>query len=258
MKLGILGTFLLLLSLLSIRAADRKGPETVTPLFNQANSAYQSQDFVGAVNLYDSILNQGYESPNLYFNLANAHYKLGNIAPSILNYERTLKLQPDHRDAVFNLRMANMQVVDKIEEGPELLFSRWGGQLLNSRNAGQWGVLVVGFIWLTLFAAGLLLYSNKALIKRIAFIAGIVFIGAALFSVFLGMQKRSFELDSKQGIVFVPNAYVKSAPDGQSTDLFILHEGAKVRISDEIEDWVRVELPDGKEGWIPGSSIEKI
>ncbi len=258
MKVGILGTLLLTICFLSLNAADRKGPETVTPLFNQANSAYQSQDFDGAVNLYDSILNQGYESPNVYFNLANAHYKLGNIGPSILNYERTLKLQPDHKDATFNLRMANLRVIDKIEEGPELLFNRWAGQLLNSRNAGQWGIFVIGFIWLTLFAVGLLLYSNKSLIKRMAFISGILFIFCAVFFLFLGIQKRSFEMNSKLGIVFVPNAYVKSAPDGQSTDLFILHEGAKVRISDEIDGWVRVELPDGKEGWIPGESIEKI
>ena len=258
MKKGIIAILLLVTHLFILHGADRKGGETVTPLFNQANSAYQTGDFSSAVVLYDSILTQGYESPGLYFNLANSHYKLGNVGPSILNYERTLKLMPDHEDALFNLRMANLQVIDKIEPGQQLLFNRWGGQLLNSRNASQWAIVGIASIWLTLFALGLLIYSNKSVVKRGAFIAGILFISAALFSFFMGFQKRSFEIDSRQGIVFVPNAYVKSAPDGQSTDLFILHEGAKVNISDEVQNWVRVELPDGKEGWIPQESIAKI
>jgi len=245
-------TCLLLIST-SLLGADKVGG-----VFEEANEAYQASEYDQAIMLYDSIISMGFESAGLYYNLGNAHYKIGNVGPAILNYEKALQLQPDHRDAQFNLRLANLKVVDNIERLPELLFSRWGSQILNSRSSGQWAVASLIFLWTTLFTAGLLLYSNNSWIKRLAFTAGIVLLIFTITSLVLSFSKLSREVDSEQAIIFAPNSYVKSAPDGQSTDLFILHEGVKVNISEESQEWVRIELPDGKDGWIPKSDIAKI
>jgi len=237
----------------SVMAADRIGV-----LFQEANDAYQSGNYERAITLYDSIMDMGFESAALYYNLGNAHYKTGSVGPAILNYERALKLNPGHKDASFNLRLANLRVVDNIERIPDLLLRRWGKGLLNSRTSGQWAIVAVVFLWITLFAAGLLLYSNQLWVKRIAFIGGMVTLVFTITSLSLALSKRSLETGANQAIIFSPNAYVKSAPDGQSTDLFILHEGVKVDVLEEEAGWIRIQLADGKEGWVPEDALERI
>jgi tetratricopeptide (TPR) repeat protein len=237
----------------SLLAADRIGV-----LFQEANDAYQSSNYERAIALYDSIMVMGFESAALYYNLGNAHYKIGNVSSAILNYERALKLNPGHKDASFNLRLANLNVVDNIEQIPDLLLRRWGKGLLNSQTSGQWAIVFVVFLWITLFAAGLLLYSNQLWGKRIAFISGIVTLVLTIVSLSLALSKRNLEIGANQAIIFSQNAYVKSAPDGQSTDLFILHEGVKVNVLEEEAGWTRIQLADGKEGWIPADALERI
>ncbi len=237
----------------SLLGADRIGV-----LFQEANDAYQSENFEQAIVLYDSIIDMGFESAALYYNLGNSYYKTGSVGPAILNYERALKLNPSHKDAAFNLRLANLKVVDNIESIPDLLLKRWGKGLLNSRTSGQWGIVAIVFFWITLFAAGLLLYSNQTWVKRLAFIGGVATLILAISSLSLAISKRDMETGNEQGIIFSPNAYVKSAPDSESTDLFILHEGVKVNVLEENIGWMRIQLSDGKEGWIPSRSLERI
>jgi SH3-like domain-containing protein len=52
---------------------------------------------------------------------------------------------------------------------------------------------------------------------------------------------------------------VKSTPAQNGTDLFILHEGTKVTITDSsMKDWKEIRIADGKEGWIESNQVEEI
>lgn len=227
-------------------------------ILEQANDAYANAEYDRAVKLYQSVVDMGKESVALYYNLGNAAYKNNELARSILNYERAEKLEPGNEDVQFNLRLANMRLVDKVEIDPEFLITKWGNQFVNSKSSGSWASWALALLWISLMAAAAFLFVNRTIIKRIAFFGGIVFAFCSLVSLGIGLQKRNLEQNSHHGIVMVPNAYVKSAPGTESTDLFIIHEGLKVRVLETTAGWVRVSLADGKLGWMETSQVAEI
>ena len=227
-------------------------------LYTQANTAFQNNSFDQAIALYDSILTQGYESAEVYYNLGNAHYKTNQVAPAIYNYERALKLNPGHADARFNLKMANLRVIDNIEATPEVFFTRWGKALVNSNSSGGWGWVSVLAMWLALAGGAAFLFAKPIGVRRLGFYGGIAALIIGLIFLLLGNRKLNKERNSLEGIIFSQNAYVKSAPDASGTDLFILHEGVKVGITEEYGAWNRIRLADGKEGWIETHTLKTI
>ena len=253
MSLRIFFSFSLIIFTAQLFAAD-----PLEALFLEANEAFDQGDYPTAIALYDSVYAQGYESITLYYNMGNAYFKNGELAQAIRNYERVIKFDPDHEDALYNLRLANLRVVDNIEPVPDLLFSRWGKELLNSRSSSQWAIISIITLWLSLLAVGLLLYNPSPMIKRISFFASIIFLLMAISSVSMGLRRLGFEKNSKAAIIYTPNAYVKSGPSNEGTDLFILHEGVKVSILEESADWLRIKLVDGKVGWVPENVLLRI
>jgi len=226
--------------------------------FEQANTYYQNKDYIKAIELYDSILAQGVESAALYYNLANAHFKINNIPAAILNYERAKKLIPSDEDILFNLKIANLRIVDKIEPLPSMFYNRWWEELVRLNSSAGWSNVLLSLLWTALVSGFLFLTAPAIRIKRIIFVVGIVaLIIAGLFLVF-ARQQYQYEQNSNFAIVFAPNVYIKSAPDEQSTDLFILHEGIKVEIIDKVGEWEKLRLADGKVGWIKGEAAEGI
>lgn len=227
-------------------------------ILEQANDAYANAEYERAAKLYQTVVDMGLESVPLYYNLANAAYKNNELARAILNYERAEKLEPGNEDVQFNLRLANMRLVDKVEIDPEFLIAKWGNEFVNSKSSSAWAKWALALIWISLLAAAAFLFVNRTVIKRIAFFGGIVFALCSLVSLGIGIQKRNLEQNSRYGIVMVPNAYVKSAPGTESTDLFIIHEGLKVRVMETTAGWVRVSLADGKLGWMETSQVAEI
>ncbi len=232
--------------------------QTPTELFNQANQLYKEKNYEGAVALYDSVAKSGYVSAELFFNLGNARFKLGNLAPSILNFERAKKLAPDDADIDFNLRIANLRVVDRVEPVPELFFVRWAKNLVIRHSSDGWAKLALGMVWVTFAFALLFLFLNYLWVKRISFLAALIALLISLAFVFLAYNQYDYQRESAEGIVFVKNVYVKSAPDPQSTDLFMLREGIKVGLLEAEGDWQKIQLADGKVGWMQRSGLEMI
>ena len=227
-------------------------------LFEQANQAYAGGDYGKALELYEAVSGMGYESAALYFNMGNAAYKQVQLGRAILNYERAARLNPSDEDIAFNLKLANMRLVDKVEAAPEFLVSRWWNNLLNGRASGSWALWALTCLWLALLAGAAFLYLRRSIFRRFTFFGGIFLLLASLFCLGSALRKYDLEQNSRQAIVMASNAYVKSAPDRQSTDLFIIHEGLKVTVLDETGTWKRVRLGDGKSGWMETREIEEI
>jgi tetratricopeptide (TPR) repeat protein len=230
-------------------------------LFARANEVYGQGRYQEAATLYDSVLAQGLVSPSLYFNLGNAYYQQGRIAPAILHYERALKLDPGHDDAAFNLRLAHQRVVDNIEPEPEFVLTRWWSEGIEGRSSDAWGRISLGLMWLALGGVALLLFGQGTGVRRAAFVGTL---GAGLLALAaLGLahyQDRRAQAEH-HAIVMSANAYVKNAPDGP-TDLLILHEGVKVELLDEVDGWSQIRLAganlDEVEGFIRSENLEAI
>ncbi len=229
-----------------------------TDRFAEGNRYYEQKDYANAISSYEAILGESLESPDVYYNLGNAHYQLGHIAPAILNYERALKMAPAHEDARFNLELANLRVVDRITPNPEFFILASWREFRDGRSSGQWAAWTVGALWLALVLGALFLFGNKTLFKRIGFFGGIAMLLLGIVLGIIAMNRHYLETHSQYAVILSPNVYVKNAPDVNGTDLFILHEGTKVKLSDSLEGWLEVMLEDGKEGWVKAEELEEI
>jgi tetratricopeptide (TPR) repeat protein len=225
---------------------------------NQAAKSYNSGKYNEAIRTYENVLGKGFESPVLYFNLGNAYYKAGNSTYAILNFERAKKLSPNDEDINYNLEMAKKKIVDNIVSLPQPGFLAWWKQLISIRSADQWGIhsLVAFFIFLILF--GVFLFSSTARVKKLAFWFSIaaIFYSGVTFSFADDMRKKLLKHNS--AVITERSVRVKGSPSETGTELFIIHEGLTVQLTDQLGDWIEIRLPDGNKGWVKEAMMIRI
>lgn len=251
---GLYSGILFLLTTLRVIASEPEGDR----LKQEFTRAYESKRYDLAIEKAEHILRSGEHSAVVYYNLGNAAYRQGELAKAILYYERAIRLAPNDEDVRFNLAIANRQKTDKIDALPELPLSRlWKGYVrLFSPN--QWSRIFVFSLWLLAASLGLYFFATRVLVKRNAFIAsaGFLFLAALTFA---GTQTANHRVHhSREAILLKPRAEVKSAPDLSSGRLFLLHEGTKVTVEEQLRGWSKIRLPNGNVGWIPAGEIELI
>lgn len=224
----------------------------------EAESAYTKEDYSKAIELYEGILASHGESASVYYNLGNAYYKAGKIAPAILSYERCLLLDPGDSDARFNLQMARQKTVDKIEPVGDFFLVKWFHAIENVGAADSWAK--VGIVCFLLFIGCLILFffSRWLRLKKAGFYLGIVFLLMVIFANIFASHQKDEMVSRTHAIVFAPTVTVKSSPDASGTDLFVLHEGANVTVKSTLGEWSEIVLEDGNVGWMPTKDIEKI
>lgn len=238
-----------------IEHSDENGPEVE---FRQANQLYTEGNFEEAISLYEKIINTGYHSAPLYYNLGNAYYRSNNIPAAILNYERALLLSPGDEDISFNLELARTHVRDRIETLPRFFMNRWWTEVRDLLSAERWATLsVVSFIAALFMLAGFFVASTPGIRKLFFWFSICVFI-ISVFGFALGLDQRNNLRNHDSAIIFSPVVSVKSSPDNNSSDLFVVHEGTKVWVNDSIGDWLSVELSDGNTGWVKKEALEMI
>ena len=216
----------------------------------QANQAYSNADYETAVSLYESIATAGYESAELYFNLGNAYFKVGNIPSAILFYEKAAKLDPTDESIRFNLELANSRIIDKMEPLPEFFLKTWWKSARDIFTSDQWARTGLFCFLMLLAASALFIISSSVLIRKISFWAGVIFLAFMSLSFIFSLNSYHEYSRKSSAIIFTPTVTVKSSPNDNSVDLFVIHEGTKVYITDVVEDWSEVRLSNGNVGWI--------
>ena len=224
----------------------------------EAEEAYAKEDYTQAIELYESVLKSYGESAMVYYNLGNAYYKVGKVAPAILNYERALLLNPGDSDTRFNLQVARQKTVDKIEPIGEFFLTRWIGTVEDVYSADGWAKWGVASFVLFIGCLVLFFFSKWIRLKKIGFFAGICFLLISLVANLFADSQQDKLLHRADAIVFASTVTVKSSPDASGTDLFILHEGTKVTIKSTLGEWSEIQLEDGNVGWIPSREIQQI
>ena len=223
--------------------------------FEDGNAAYDEGNYEQALVFYNSIVDVGMESAALYYNMGNTYYKMKDYPHAILYYEKALKLSPGDEDIRVNLEIANLAVVDKINKIPQSFLSRWWNGLRLSLSVDGWAWLSVVFFALLLTCLFAFLMSRRTGLRKVGFFFGLVFFVCLAFSViFATMGMRTMNRHG-EAIVMTPTVNVKSSPSEQSVDLFVLHEGTKVRILGSSKDWNKIRLADGSVGWLPASDM---
>lgn len=224
--------------------------------FDEANQFYQNGQYEESIAAYQEILEMGYESADLYYNIGNAHYKLGESAKAILYYERAVRLQPNDEDVQFNLQIANLQVIDKIPSIPELFYVKFFREVTNTFSLRTITIFTL-IVYLSFFTFIILWILSKSMAaKRIFKTLSFAFAILLLLSVSLFSSKAFTK--RVDAIVMITEVDVRSAPTSDSTEIFKIHSGLKVKITDRRGDWIEIRLSDGKEGWLETSAVEVI
>jgi tetratricopeptide (TPR) repeat protein len=232
--------------------------QSIEQTFEQANAQFRDGKFGDAAAAYESILAQGQASAEIYYNLGNSYYRTGVLGRAILNYERALVLSPADPDIEHNLDLANLRTLDRLERVPEIFFITWLralGALL------PFGVLVTLVVtsWIVLFLA--LAVMNLARGRRIGSWMRWTVLGALVLLVVFGSLVLVQVLDQSgqdDAIVLARVVTAKTSPDEESSDAFVIHEGLKVELGDQVGEWVKITLSDGKVGWIRSGLCERI
>ena len=247
---------LLLVLPIGLQAQSLSYPDS---LWNAGVEAYGAGDYRGALKDWQDVQATGLMSKELYYNLGNAYFKDGQLAPSILWYERALRLDPSDDDIRYNLEYARSLAQDRIEEVPEIFFEQWGHAICYLLPSNVWAVIgLIGFALLVVCVLLYLLGSTPGR-RKLGFFASI----AALLIAFLGWDFSQWQRQEAKrqdlAIVMRPVSSVKSSPsETGAKDLFILHEGTRVRILDNVSGFTNIELADGRQGWIPAKDLEVI
>lgn len=219
---------------------------------------YQNGNYPAAIEEFKKIIDSGYESWEVYFNLGNAYFKNKQTAQAILDFERAKRLNPKDEDIEYNLELANLAIVDRIQELPRFFISRWIStiSLLFSLNLLGWITIGLYFVLIGLIIGRI--FAKSGGLKKINFVSVVVV--ALAFGGFAGLlTTRIIENETKlEAIVTEDRIVVKSAPGDTGTEVFTLHEGVKVEIQDRSNTWLRIRLADGKRGWLQESSVEVI
>ena len=249
----------LMLLMLMPAAVSAQNDSYVDSLWNNANAAYAEGRWADAVRGYEMISGMGLESAALYCNTGDAFFKDGNVPMAILYYERALKLDPSYADARYNLELMNASIQDRIDPVPEFILKVWARDICYIMDSDAWAVCFLVLLALTMAMVLLFVLAPTAGGRRTGFFVGIVTLLLASFSVGFSVWQKKDYMSADEAVIMRPVASVKSSPSSEaSTDLFILHEGAKVRVVDEVGRWRNIELADGRQGWLPAEDMEII
>ena len=246
----------LLLSLgfsMNIQAKD------LDSLWTAGVQAYTDGKFSDASAAWTAIEESGQKSAKLYYNLGNAWFKQGNYPKAILNYERALRLDPSYSDARYNLEFTGNFVQDKIEPVPEFILKSVAGKVCYLMGSNAWAVIFLVLLAAALVMGLLFLLGPSAGKRRAGFYCGIVLLLLSAGALGFSVWQKSDSVKTDAAIVMAPVVSVKSSPsEGSSKDLFVIHEGTKVTILDEVGEWKNISLADGRQGWIVSDNLEVI
>ncbi|NRT12299.1 tetratricopeptide repeat protein [Flavobacterium sp. 14A] len=226
--------------------------------FETGNELYKNGKYEAAANAYNAVLKSKKQSAELYYNLGNCYYKLNKVAPAIYNYEKALVFKPNDTNTQNNLRFAQKRTVDEIKVVPKVGFAKLLRDFTASYNYNVWGYISVGFSVLFLLAFLGYYFSASSVVKRVFFFGMFVMVILMVISVIAAIFEKNQCKNERPAIVFAEAVDVKKEPQNASKTIVILHEGAKVYVEETANNWKKVQLTDGTEGWIEKSAIIEV
>ncbi|MBM4166864.1 MAG: tetratricopeptide repeat protein [Ignavibacteria bacterium] len=232
--------------------------QTSEDFFQKGNELYRQGKFAEAISFYEKVLKKNEESGELYFNLGNAYYKMNDHARAILNYERAIKFSPNDEALNVNLQLANLYVTDNIEPIPSPFYWEMWNAIKSYFSVNQLSWFVVWFFIALLGSIAIFLYTRSFLLKRLFLIFNIIFLFLLVCSTTILVGNALEGTSQRFAVVLTDVVNVKTTPDDNSGDAFVIHRGVKVRLLDTVGDWREIKLADGKVGWMREKEFEEI
>lgn len=232
--------------------------EQIHPIdaYVMANESYAKGEYADAASLYEAALEQG-KSAEVYYNLGNAYFKMGELAQSILSYERALRINPRYEDAKHNLQFAQSRIVDNIEDNTAFFLSQWTVALRNSLHETSWIWLSIGLFVLFLIGAIGFAFLHSIGWRKAGFHTAWVALLFSIISLSFAGSLHNRDTVREEAIITQSIVNAKSSPDKSGTDLFVLHEGTKVHVRSTLSGWMEIHVGNHV-GWVSQSALERI
>lgn len=237
---------------------DTQAQHTLDNNFQEANNFYAKNKFDKALELYLRLEKVGYVSPELFYNIGNTYFKLKNIPYAILYYERSIKKYGPDEDVQHNLLLAQTKIVDRPETEPMLWPVKLTQSLIMQCSETQWTWISITMSIIIALVLYLMIISQVPKRKKLLYQINIVLIILMLLILYLGNKRKKIAYNDKEGIIIGTTVNAYSAPNEESANLFIIHEGLKVKIENTENNWVKIKINDQKIGWIPQELVKKI
>ena len=226
--------------------------------FENANSAYNAGQFEKAVMLYKEILESGQHSAELYYNLANSYYRLNQVGESIFYFEKAKQLKPLDEDININSAFAQNMAIDAVEVLPKSEITQFKEKTIALLSQDGWGYLIVLVTWLLALFWGLYFWNKAPVYKRIFFVSTIVLALILIGSLSTAIIKSSITADTAYGILLNKKIEVWAEPNTRAEVLFLLHEGTKVQMLDQLQEWQKIRIANGSEGWVKEGKLRSL
>jgi len=238
--------FIILLLSLNINADSRK-------LFSEGCELYNQKKYEDALQKFSEIEASGEVSPELLYNIGNAHFRRGRLGFAIAYFEKAVLLSPSDEDIRQNIIFTRGLVKEKQEEVPVIAPLEWWMKAASLLSFSGWVYAVIFLLYpLSLFFI-LRYFYGRAGLTNLAAIGGILLV---MFIVVNLAYTRTHWIDSvNYGVIIQNSVEVLSSPAEDGNQLFKTVEGVKVRVEDSVESWVKLKMPDGRTGWIKKDQI---
>lgn len=244
----------LLLALAFLLLANWPGAYAQEPkeVLQQARAAYDRGDFATAVTQYQSLIAQGLDSAEIFYNLGNAEFKVGHLGLAIASYRRALKRAPQDEDVRYNLNYARTFIRQPVEKVSPL--SRLAGNIITLFSGQTLAMTAMIVFWIAAILAGVVLVTRGRIVSLrwlLAFM-GVLFICLAAWASLRIVMDRNYQW----GVIVANHSEARNGPNQEFQVGFIIPEGREVRVLGHEGDWVAVGLPsEGFKGWIRSSEL---
>lgn len=255
-------------STIACHAAD--GKTTAEASWKAGIEAYNNKDYATAVEAFERIVAIDYASADVYYNLANAYFKLGQtnsegrpfgggeLGRAVLNYERALKLDPTNDDARYNLDIAK-DLTNDTEAVPESLLVRVWSAMAGWMTTNGWAGLSVAMLAIVALLVLLYLLHTSTVVRKVSFFVALVALLLFAFATALSLTQRSAaNQDNRAVVITTDTTPVHSSPDSSSKIIRQPSQGVTVEVARTEGEWCEVRFVDGEKGWIRSRNVEII
>lgn len=225
--------------------------------FNQANEAYKAGNYTEALEYYQQVA-EVKQGVTINYNLGNTYFKLDKLPESILHYERALKFDPANADVLYNLKLVNELIVDRIDNLPKSKAHIWWQEFRYGLGPDGWAWVSIGLAVVTVLLLLLYYVSPRRNIRRFGFFMGLFALALMILTIGLAQSAAVYRNTHNSGVVFTDKVDIKSEPREGATNVFVLHAGTKVNILSQDGDWYEIQIASGSQGWMKDADFEEI